>query len=122
MVTMDLKQCYEQLGGDYNDALTRMMNEGFVERFIIKFLDDKTFESMKSAIESGNVVELFKGAHTMKGIAGNLGFTKLGETASALTEHLRGRDSGEIDQQLVKDFLDAYQQVADAINAYKASK
>ena len=119
---MNLRECYERFGGDYDDALSRMMNESFVERFLIKFLDDPTAVSMKAAVETGNVPELFKGAHTMKGVAGNLGFTRLNEASSALTEHLRGRDSGEIDEQLVQDFWTAYNLVVDSVNLYKASK
>ncbi len=119
---MNLKECYEQLEGNYDETISRMMNEAFVERFITKFLDDKTYDSTMSAYNAGNVAEVFKGAHTMKGIAGNLGFTKLAGISSALTEQLRGKESGEIDAKLIGDFKDAYKQVVDAVNGYLASK
>ncbi len=119
---MTLRECYESFGGDYDDALSRMMNDSLIERFLLKFLDDRTAESMRISIETGNVSELFRGAHTMKGVAGNLGFAQLGKASSALTEHLRGRDSGEIDEKLVQDFWTAYNLVIDSVNLYKASK
>lgn len=119
---MNLKECYEQLEGNYDETIQRMMNEAFVERFITKFLDDKTYDAMMTAVDTGNVPEVFKGAHTMKGVAGNLGFTKLAAVSSALTECLRGKDSGELDTKLIEDFKAAYKQVVDAVNSYLASR
>lgn len=115
---MNLRECYEKFGGDYDDTLSRMMTDAFVERFMIKFLDDKTFDSVRAAVDTGNVPELFRGVHTMKGVAGNLGFTRLRDASSALTEHLRGRDDGDIDGELVRNFMDAYHEVVDAVNEY----
>ena len=45
---MTLKECYEILGGGYEDVLSRFMSERLVQKFVIKFLDDKSFDNLKS--------------------------------------------------------------------------
>ncbi|MDD6903197.1 MAG: Hpt domain-containing protein, partial [Eubacteriales bacterium] len=41
--------------------------------------------------EAGDEEAAFRAAHTLKGVAKNLGFSDLGESASVLTEVLRNR-------------------------------
>ena len=43
---MELRECFEMLGGDYDDALSRMMNDALVEKFIMKFPADNTMDAM----------------------------------------------------------------------------
>ena len=41
---MTIKECYEQMGADYEDVLRRLGSEQMVERFARKFLEEKTFD------------------------------------------------------------------------------
>lgn len=82
-----------ELGADTEGALRRFMNnEAFYERFLLKFMDDKTFDAIAPALEAGDAEGGFMAAHTLKGIAGNLGFTALYEAVCVLVEFLRAGD------------------------------
>jgi HPt (histidine-containing phosphotransfer) domain-containing protein len=58
-------------------------------RFLGKFLNDKSFEALCTAMEQKNVEEAFRAAHTLKGVSQNLALTKLGRSVERLTERLR---------------------------------
>ena len=49
---MTLKECYATLCGNYDEALSRLMNERLMERFLQKFLSDPSFNEIKDAIEN----------------------------------------------------------------------
>lgn len=119
---MELRECFDMLGGDYDDALSRMMNDALVEKFIMKFPADNTMDAMLQALESGDTQRVFRAAHTMKGIAANLGFTRLCKASSELTEQLRGKNDATPDAGLVKDLKDAYSLVIDTLSRYSAEK
>lgn len=114
---MTLKECYEILGGGYEDVLSRFMSERLVQKFVIKFLDDKSFDTLKSSLEIGNYEEAFRAAHTIKGICQNLGFEKLLHSSSSLTEALRNKQYNITDELFLKvqaDYIDSVR----AINVY----
>lgn len=60
-----------------------------LERFVKKFPQDATFRALKDAAEQKNYPEMEKAAHTLKGIAGNLGFTALYQGCSGLVAAVR---------------------------------
>lgn len=116
---MTLQECYAALGGDYNEALSRLMSDRLVSKFVIKFLDDGSYELLGRSLQAGNIEEAFRAAHTIKGMCLNLAFTRLANSSIALTEELRAghTDVDALYQEVVKD----YKITVDAINAYKAS-
>lgn len=90
---MTLRECYEKIGADYNATLSRMSgNESLLSRFVMKFRDDPTYSGLVAAYESGDVKTAFRMAHTLKGVCLNLGFDKLRDSSSQLTEALRSSD------------------------------
>ena len=89
---MTVKECYEIAGADFNDVMGRLGSEAFVKRFALAFLKDSSFEKLKKAMEEKNAENAFPAAHTLKGVSANLGFSKLTEVSSELTEKLRGRN------------------------------
>ena len=40
---MTVKECYEQMGSDYESVLGRMGSEAMIKRFALKFLQDPSF-------------------------------------------------------------------------------
>lgn len=88
---MKIRECYEQMGADYDNVLSRLGSDAMVERFALKFLQEKTFDNLKEAIEKKDAEEAFRAAHTLKGICLNLGFDNLFTVSSELTEKLRPR-------------------------------
>lgn len=117
---MTIKECYEQMGADYEDVHSRLRMDTLIRKFFLKFPDDKSFEQLKEALETGDYEGAFRGAHTLKGVAQNLGFTSLYEAAHRLTEDLRpgGEIASEEIQTAFGAVKDAYGQVIAAAERF----
>lgn len=87
---MNVKEFYIKIGGNYDEALSRLMNDSLIEKFVLKFANSDYISGVKNAIDAKNYDDLFFQAHTLKGVALNLAFTRLGASASALTDYVRG--------------------------------
>ena len=111
---MTLKECYDALEGDYEGVLTRLMTEKLVQKFAVKFLGDQSYENLVKDMETGNLEEAFREAHTLKGVCQNLGFTKLYKSSAEMTELLR---AGETDKaaSLLPQITADYEQTVAAI-------
>lgn len=115
---MTLQECYTAMGADYADALGRLRSERLVQKFVLKFADDKSYELLCRSMEEKNYEEAFRAAHTIKGVCQNLSLTKLLESSSQLSEALRGGYTPEADglaEQVSRD----YRQTLDAIRAFQ---
>lgn len=87
---MTLKEFYEQIDGSYEDTLHRLTSEALVHRFVLKYPADPSFAQLRETVAAADWESAFRAAHTLKGVAQNLGFDALYRASSALTEHLRG--------------------------------
>lgn len=116
---MTLKECYIALGGDFADVVGRLRSEQAVQKFMLKFLDDGTFDVLCGALEADNLEEAFRAAHTLKGLCLTLGFTKLAGSGSRLTEALRGGDLAA-GKALFPTVEEDYRQTVDAILKFKS--
>lgn len=115
---MNTQEVYTQLHGSYNDAKSRLMTDKLIEKFLLKFFNDPTYQQLLDAVAASNIEESFRAAHTLKGVAANLGFTELQQNASALTEQLRDRQN-TADEQLLSAVTASYELVIDTINSNK---
>lgn len=113
---MDLKECYEKLGGDYDEVLARLYSETMVRRFLTKFPGDGTFRLLTEQLSAENYPEAFRAAHTLKGICENLGLSDLARSGSMLTEALRAGVRPENLEALVAQVRRDYEQAVSAIN------
>ena len=90
------------------------------KKFITKFLDDKSFHELCHAMQSGQPVEAFRAAHTLKGVSANLGFDRLFASASELTEAMReeaptiSEEAAELFETVKQD----YEVTASAVRTY----
>lgn len=100
---MTVKECYEQMGADYEGVLGRLRSEVLIKKFAKKFLDD------------GSGEEAFRAAHTLKGVCQNLGFDNLYKASFDITEKLRGRDTEGCEELLAK-VEEQYNNTVDAIH------
>lgn len=107
---MNLEEFYAQIGGDYADTLQRLCNENMVKKFVKKYQDDPTCADLHNAVLQQDWEAAFRGAHTLKGVAQNLGFERLYQVSAVLTEAMRGEKPLE-DRSL----LDAVEQQDAAI-------
>lgn len=104
---MTLEQCYQVIGGDYEEVLQRLMNESLVRRFLDKFLKDASFDNIFVNLEKGDMPEAFRAAHTLKGLCQNLGLGNLYHSSYDVTEALRDGNNGttpEMLEQLKQDY------------------
>ncbi|MDE5861522.1 MAG: Hpt domain-containing protein [Ruminococcus sp.] len=88
---MTLQECYSIIG-DYKDVAKRLPLDRMITKFVLKFLDDKSYEKLVSSIASADYKEAFMAAHTLKGVCQNLSFTKLYEPSHIMTETLRNEN------------------------------
>ena len=88
---MTVRECYEAIGGNYEDVLGRLQNDALIRKFTLKFLEDQSYLQLKQALENKNYEDAFRSAHTLKGVSQNLSFDRLYEVSNELTELLRDR-------------------------------
>lgn len=111
---MTVKECYEQMGSDYEGVLGRMGSEAMIKRFALKFLQDPSFNNLKENLEKNDGEEAFRAAHTLKGVCLNLGFDELYEVSAAITEKLRERETAG-SEEMFKKVEEKYQKTVNAI-------
>ena len=113
---MELEEFYKQVGGNFEDVKRRLLNEEFIKKFVLKFLDDNSYANLKEAIAAGNVEEAFRAAHTLKGVCLNLGFDNLYKASSAITEIFRAGELAGAEEA----FEEVEKQYNITVNAIKA--
>lgn len=112
---MTVQECYAALGGDYEDVLSRLRTEERVRKFVLKFLDDPSYDELLAALDEGRSEDAFRAAHTIKGVCQNLSFTALYQASTVLADALRtGQPASDTQLAAVQQ---AYRRTADAIGA-----
>ena len=107
-------------GGDFDGVLERLRREQTVQKFVYKFLDDKSFELFEASMEKQDYEEALRAVHTLKGICQNLSFDRLYTSSSLVTNALKENDYKKaID--LTPQLSDDYSQVVNAVREYKES-
>lgn len=89
---MTVIECYEKIGGDYENAMSRFKNEALIKRFLPMFLSDPSFRELTDALENDDVGTAFRAAHTLKGVTANLSLARLNSAAVEITEMLRAEE------------------------------
>ena len=116
---MLLKECYDTFGGSYESVRQRISSDEIIKKFVIKFLSEPSYRNLCDNFEKGDYVEAFRAAHSLKGVAANLGFNRLQGSVSELTELLRNSEGIQIDTEACKGLLvrvtEDYKQVVEAI-------
>ena len=118
---MNLKDCYIKFGGDFDEVLGRLRREQTVQKFVYKFLDDKSFNLFEVSMGNKDYAEALRAVHTLKGICQNLSFTRLFESSSLVTKALKENDwnkAGDMMPQLSKD----YYEIINVIEDFKSCK
>ena len=58
-------------------------------RFLDMFFQDESFQQLENALDAGDLKDAFAAAHTLKGVAGNMGLTPFYEAVCVIVERLR---------------------------------
>lgn len=85
---MTIEELYRSLGGSYDATLIRLPSRAMILKFIRKFPGDPSFAQLTQALGTDDAAA-FRAAHTLKGVAQNLGLVNLQCSAAALADHLR---------------------------------
>ena len=102
---MQLTECYKAFGGNYQDVRERLQSDALIQRFVIKFLSDNSYERLCNAMKENDYDEAFRAVHTLKGVSQNLSFDRLSASSSLLTELLRERKTVPVDKTLCEQFF-----------------
>lgn len=114
---MTLEELYQEIGGNYINMKERLRREDRIEKFVLLFLKDNSYQVFVQAMEKGNDEEAFRAAHTLKGICMNLSFDALYQISSQITEYLRAHDMERAAAELPR-FEGCYEKHIRAIHAY----
>jgi len=114
---METKAFYQRIGGDYADVLSRLGKDERSQKYLGKFAESTEYQQLCQAIEIEDWELGFRMAHTLKGVAANLGFNNLFLSSSALCETLRAGDKpGDGELEAVTT---AINQIFEALHEYE---
>lgn len=101
----EFKEIFEAYGANYQDTMGRFMGN---ETMYLKILDmlfrDKNMELLGKALDAGDMTGAFEAAHTLKGVAANMGLTPLYQAVTEILEPLRAKECRD-------DYADLYQAI-----------
>ncbi|WP_066452490.1 Hpt domain-containing protein [Anaerotruncus rubiinfantis] len=84
------REAFEAYGADYGATMARFMgSETMYLRLLDMLFQDKNLQKLGDAVASGDLRGAFEAAHTLKGVAGNMGLTPLYDAVCAMVEPLR---------------------------------
>lgn len=86
---MTAKELYIALDEDYNEVFDRIGNDKWIVKYLKKFTAEDYVAILKKAIDDSQWEDLFKASHSLKGLALNLGLSKLAKSSSDLCEAVR---------------------------------
>lgn len=112
---MTVKEFYERLGEDYNEVFERIGNDAWIVKYLKKFVNDGSHESLNTGFKAADWDTVFRTSHSMKGIAVNLGLIKLSNVSANLCETVRNGAPETDVTDLVKAVNDEYNRVLSAI-------
>ncbi len=122
---MTLNELYEQIGGDYEQALRVLRMDKLIDKHIRKLPAGGVADALIAAGETMDPTKLFETAHAVKGVCGNLGLTNLSALASEITEEFRPGSTRKLSDDEVREKLDAfaaaYRKAQDGIAQYAES-
>ena len=119
---MTLEELYNEIGGDYAQALRTMRLEKLIDKHIRKLPENAIFAELVNAGSLMDANRIFESAHAIKGICANLGLVKISTLAGEICEEFRsgtGRTKTD-DEVLTKiNEVDAlFQNASHFIRAY----
>ena len=97
---MNVKEFYRSINGNYEAAISIMINDAFVERMLSKFFTNNNYNDIISSYENKDFKALFAAIHSFKGVVGNLALTPLFDLSVIITEETRSGEYKNIDKEI----------------------
>lgn len=112
----------KNLGVDIQSTRERLLKkEELLHKFLFKFLEDSSFEELKKSFEQKDMKSVQKHAHTLKGLAANLGLVPVFHSTDKIVEILRIHDekvNPETEEQMkliIEDLEKTYHQIKEIL-------
>ena len=118
---MNIQELYQSIDGDYDQAIRVLRVEKLVVKHIRRFVDNDVVDGLLAAGSSMDPTDLFEAAHAVKGVAANLGLTKLSDVASEITEDFRPGNERKLSDEDVKQRIETIRELHEQI-VYKIRK
>lgn len=112
---MNIKEFYQKINANYDDMFSRLNNEDLMNKIVKMFLNDTAYNDLKKGLEDKDAELAFRGAHTLKGVCLNLGFSNLSDMIIELTENLRPRVINDESYALFNKVTDEYNKTIEAL-------
>lgn len=122
----NFKKQLEENGVDVDATLKRFMGrDAIFMKFILKFADDENCGGIRKGLENQDIQAAFERAHSLKGVAGNLGITPVYTLAAQISDLLRGKQQiQEVDMDQVMEaqnqLEDTCEKICRLIEQYKS--
>lgn len=104
------KDIFEGYGADYETTMARFMGS---EKTYLRFLDmlfqDDNLQKLGDALRSDDVAGAFEAAHTLKGVASNMGLTPLHQAVCTIVEPLRSKECRDDYMTMYQDIWEEFQ-------------
>lgn len=102
-----MQAVFEAYGIDYKRTMDRFMgNEEMYKRLMVMLESDKNIGALESTLKNEDLRNAFEAAHTLKGVAANMGLDPLYRVVCNIVEPLRLGEERS-------DYLKMYQEVRD---------
>ena len=118
---MNIQELYQSIDGDYDRAIRVLRVEKLVDKHIRRFVDNDVVDGLLAAGSSMDPTDLFEAAHAVKGVAANLGLTKLSDVASEITEDFRPGNERKLSDEDVRQRIETIRELHEQI-VYKIRK
>ena len=119
---MTVKELYEQIHGNYENALKIMMMDSFIQKIIVKLPGDPSCPALLAAAETMDPTRMFESAHAMKVVYANLCLDSLSKAASVITEEFRPGHEREMSdaevKQVIEEIRTMYETTITAIQSF----
>ena len=121
---MTLQELYQNIDGDYEQALRVLRMEKLLDKHIRKLTHNGVVEALIEAGSSMDPERMFETAHAAKGVCGNLGLVKLSAAASDIAEEFRPGNARQHSDEWVAEKLgeisELYRRTKEGVDRYEA--
>ena len=107
---MTVQEMYEALGSDYNALKTRLASEKLIKKLLAKYPNDKNYGMLEEGMAEKDFDKCFTAAHTIKGVASNLGFDRLFTVSAKLSDSLKVKNYEGV-EEMFADVKEAQEEV-----------
>lgn len=115
---MNIRECYDMFGGDYDDVMKRLLKEERIIKYAKMFPASagNDYELLHNALREERYEEAFRAVHNLKGVSLNLALTPLHQASHELCETLRHGKPAVDPAPLLKNVEDAWNLVTGIFN------